>query len=52
MQAQFARLLGVLVRTCQDWEQGRREPLGAARTLLKVAAIRLDDVHEAMLVQQ
>ena len=34
---QFARLLGVSARTLQDWEQGRREPTGAARTLLKVA---------------
>jgi putative transcriptional regulator len=37
-QAQFARLLGVSVRTLQDWEQGRRAPSGAARTLLMVAA--------------
>lgn len=49
-QAQFARLLGVSVRTCQDWEQGRREPSGAARTLLKVATLRPDAVHEAMMV--
>jgi putative transcriptional regulator len=37
-QAQFAKLLGVSARTLQDWEQGRREPTGAARTLLRVAA--------------
>lgn len=36
-QQEFAKLLGVSVRTLQDWEQGRREPTGAARTLLKVA---------------
>ena len=36
-QAQFARLPGVSVRTLQEWEQGRREPTGAARTLLRVA---------------
>ena len=36
-QAQFAKLLGVSVRTLQDWEQGRREPSGAAVTLLRVA---------------
>ena len=35
--AQFARLLGVSVRTLQAWEQGRRAPTGAARTLLRVA---------------
>ncbi|MFM1988503.1 MAG: hypothetical protein RJA99_1460 [Pseudomonadota bacterium] len=36
-QEQFARLLGVSARTLQDWEQGRREPTGAAKTLLRVA---------------
>jgi putative transcriptional regulator len=36
-QQEFADLLGVSPRTLQDWEQGRREPTGAARTLLKVA---------------
>jgi len=36
-QARFAQLLGVSVRTLQDWEQGRRAPSGAARTLLMVA---------------
>ena len=35
-QSQFAQLLGVSVRTLQDWEQGRRSPSGAARTLLMV----------------
>ena len=37
-QARFAQLLGVSVRTLQDWEQGRRSPSGAARTLLMIAA--------------
>lgn len=37
-QARFAELLGVSLRTLQDWEQGRRAPSGAARTLLMVAA--------------
>lgn len=45
-QSEFAALLGVSVRTLQDWEQGRREPSGAAKTLLRIAvrtpeAIRL-----------
>ena len=38
-QAQFAGLLGVSVRTLQDWEQGRREPSAAAKTLIKIAEI-------------
>jgi putative transcriptional regulator len=37
-QARFAQLLGVSVRTLQDWEQGRRAPSGAARTLILIAA--------------
>ena len=36
-QSAFAQLLGVSVRTLQEWEQGRREPSGAARTLLRIA---------------
>ena len=36
-QSAFAELLGVSVRTLQDWEQGRREPSGAAKTLIRVA---------------
>lgn len=36
-QSDFARLLGVSVRTLQEWEQGRRAPSGAARTLLIIA---------------
>ena len=36
-QSQFAALMGVSVRTLQEWEQGRRQPSGAARTLFKVA---------------
>ena len=37
-QARFAALLAVSVRTLQEWEQGRRAPSGAARTLLVIAA--------------
>lgn len=36
-QLDFAELLGVSPRTLQEWEQGRREPTGAAKTLLLVA---------------
>ena len=36
-QSDFARLLGVSVRTLQEWEQGRRVPSGPARTLLIIA---------------
>lgn len=36
-QSEFAALLGVSVRTLQGWEQGRKQPSGAARTLLAIA---------------
>ena len=39
-QAEFANLLGVSVRTLQDWEQGRRQPSGAARTLIAIAEMQ------------
>jgi putative transcriptional regulator len=38
-QSQFAALLGVSVRTLQGWEQGRKQPSGAARTLLAIASV-------------
>ncbi len=36
-QSSFAGLMGVSVRTIQDWEQGRRSPKGPAKSLLRVA---------------
>lgn len=36
-QDAFASLMGVSTRTIQDWEQGRREPQGPAKSLLRVA---------------
>ena len=36
-QSEFARLLGISVRTLHNWEQGWRKPTGAARVLLKLA---------------
>ena len=38
-QAQFAALLGVSIRTLQEWEQGRREPSASAKTLIKIAIL-------------
>lgn len=37
-QRQFAAMLGISVKTLQNWEQGRRSPQGPARVLLQVAA--------------
>lgn len=47
-QEEFATLIGVSVRTLQNWEQGRRTPEGPARALLIVAAKRPDVVLEAL----
>lgn len=35
-QSEFALLLGVSIKTLQNWEQGRRDPQGPARALLTV----------------
>ncbi len=45
-QTQFAALLGVSVRTLQDWEQGRRKPSGTAKILLKIAQTRPEVLRE------
>lgn len=36
-QSQFAELLGISLRTLHHWEQGTRQPSGAAQVLLKIA---------------
>ncbi|RME47219.1 MAG: helix-turn-helix domain-containing protein [Caldilineae bacterium] len=36
-QAAFAGLMGVSLRTVQDWEQGKRKPSGPAKSLLRIA---------------
>jgi putative transcriptional regulator len=46
-QTQFAKLLGVSVRTLQGWEQGSKQPSGAARTLILVAQ-RYPDILRAL----
>src|SRR5215467_15768111 len=42
-QPEFAGLLGVELSTLRNWEQGRREPTGPARALLR--AICNDPEH-------
>ena len=37
-QSQFAQLIGVSLRTMQNWEQRRTVPTGPARALLKIVA--------------
>lgn len=45
-QVQFAGLMGVSRRTLEQWEQGRREPSGAARTLIRIAKLRPEVIKE------
>jgi putative transcriptional regulator len=45
-QTEFAKLLGVSVRTLQEWEQGRRQPSGAAKTLIAIAERRPEVLRE------
>lgn len=45
-QAEFAKLLGASVRTLQEWEQGRRQPSGAAKTLIAIAERHPDVLKE------
>jgi len=47
-QSRFAALVGVSVDTLQNWEQGRRKPVGPARALLRVVELRPDAVLEAL----
>jgi len=47
-QADFAAMLGVSVRTLQDWEQGRRESSGAAKALLKVTVAAPKTVRKVL----
>ena len=45
-QQQFAAVLGVSPRTLEGWEQGRRKPTGAARSLLTIARRRPEVLRE------
>lgn len=47
-QDEFALMLGVSVATLRNWEQGRRQPHGPARALLKIAAENPQAVEKAL----
>jgi putative transcriptional regulator len=47
-QSEFALMIGVSVATLQNWEQGRRRPVGPAQALLKVAASHPRIVAQAL----
>ena len=47
-QSQFAKLIGVNLRTLQNWEQRRTRPTGPARALLKIVASNPKSALEAL----
>jgi len=47
-QSKFAKLIGVNLRTLQNWEQGRTRPTGPARALLKIVASNPKSAIEAL----
>ena len=47
-QSQFSMMIGVSKSTLQNWEQGRREPEGPAKALLRVVEKRPEAVLEAL----
>jgi len=47
-QPRFAKLIGVNLRTLQNWEQGRTRPTGPARALLKIVASNPKSAIEAL----
>jgi putative transcriptional regulator len=47
-QNEFALMIGVSVRTLQNWEQGRRKPEGPAKALLRVASSNPRAVLDAL----
>jgi len=47
-QSQFAKLIGVNLRTLQNWEQRRTRPSGPARVLLKIVASDPKSAIEAL----
>ncbi len=48
-QQRFANLVGVSQRTLENWEQGRRQPTGPARALLKI--LDADPIHALKALQ-
>ncbi len=47
-QLQFAQALHISARTLQEWEQGRRQPSGAAQALIQIAFKPLEIIAEQL----
>lgn len=50
-QAQFAKALHISARTLQEWEQGRRQPSGAAQALIQIAFHHPEVIAETLADQ-
>jgi putative transcriptional regulator len=50
-QSEFALMIGVSIRTLQNWEQGRRKPEGPAKALLRIASKNPRAVLDALHVE-
>lgn len=48
-QVQFAKVLHISARTLQEWEQGRRQPSGAARALIQIAFRHPEIINEGLV---
>jgi putative transcriptional regulator len=47
-QTEFAQALQISARTLQEWEQGRREPSGAAKALIQIAFRHPEVIREGL----
>lgn len=47
-QSQFAQALHISARTLQEWEQGRRQPSGAAQALIQIAFKHPEVITESL----
>lgn len=47
-QNQFASIIGVSKRTLENWEQGRRQPTGPAKALLKIVDVDPEHALKAL----
>ena len=47
-QSKFSSLIGVSVRTLQNWEQGHRNPTGPAKVLLKLVQSNPESVFKEL----
>jgi len=50
-QSKFAILIGVNIRTLQNWEQGHRHPTGPAKVLLRLVQADPESVFKTLHIK-